>query len=44
MEGVKILHEKYLKEGFGDVYLPNALGKNILIQEKNGMAIRFSLT
>ena len=27
---VKLIHEQYLLDGFGSVYLPNALSKNIL--------------
>lgn len=36
LESVKMTHERDIAEGYGQVYLPYALGKNILMQPRPG--------
>jgi integrase len=40
IESVRRLHERDLDEGFGQVYLPHALERNLHVMNKPGLAVR----
>ena len=40
IEAVRRLHERDLDEGFGEVYLPHALERNLHVMNKPGLAVR----